>query len=101
MKSANPGGWQRAHAVHHSRTNHVMEGETHVPARINTPDSDVVFKLRDMLGEGPFTALNLVGVFLLGWPIYLLTGASGGPVRGATNHFNPEAGAKVRGVYAW
>jgi fatty acid desaturase len=29
--------WQRSHAVHHSRTNHVMEGETHVPARINTP----------------------------------------------------------------
>ena len=84
--------WQRSHAVHHSRTNHVMEGETHVPAQVNTPDSDVVFKLRDMLGEGPFTALNLVGVFLLGWPIYLLTGASGGPVRGATNHFNPNAG---------
>jgi hypothetical protein len=44
--------WQRSHAVHHSRTNHVMEGETHVPARINTPDSDVVFKLRALLGEG-------------------------------------------------
>ena len=84
--------WQRSHAVHHSRTNHVMEGETHVPARINTDDANVVFKLRSMLGEGPFTFLNLVGVFLLGWPIYLLTGASGGPVRGATNHFNPNAG---------
>ena len=47
-----------------------------------------------MLGERVFTALNLAGVFLLGWPIYLLTGASGGPVRGATNHFNPGAGAK-------
>lgn len=23
--------WQRSHAVHHSRTNHVTEGETHVP----------------------------------------------------------------------
>ena len=85
--------WQRSHAVHHSRTNHVLEGETHVPARVNTEDSDIVFKLRDLLGEGPFTALNLAGVFLLGWPIYLLTGASGGPVRGATNHFNPNAGA--------
>jgi omega-6 fatty acid desaturase (delta-12 desaturase) len=38
--------------------------------------------------------LNLVGVFLLGWPIYLLTGASGGPVRGNTNHFLPNMGAK-------
>jgi omega-6 fatty acid desaturase (delta-12 desaturase) len=86
--------WQRSHAVHHSRTNHVLEGETHVPARVNTPDSDIVFKLRAMLGERVFTALNLAGVFLLGWPIYLLTGASGGPVRGATNHFNPGSGAK-------
>jgi len=85
--------WQRSHAVHHSRTNHVMEGETHVPAQVNTPDSDIVFKFRDMIGEGPFTFLNLIGVFALGWPIYLLTGASGGPVRGATNHFNPNAGA--------
>ena len=23
--------WQRSHAVHHSKTNHVLEGETHVP----------------------------------------------------------------------
>lgn len=23
--------WQRSHAVHHSRTNHLTEGETHVP----------------------------------------------------------------------
>ena len=28
--------WQRSHAVHHSRTNHVLEGETHVP-RASTP----------------------------------------------------------------
>ena len=23
--------WQRSHAVHHSKTNHMTEGETHVP----------------------------------------------------------------------
>ena len=23
--------WQGSHAVHHSRTNHITEGETHVP----------------------------------------------------------------------
>merc|ERR1719160_141400 len=23
--------WQHSHAVHHSRTNHITEGETHVP----------------------------------------------------------------------
>ena len=86
--------WQRSHAVHHSRTNHVLEGETHVPARLGTEDANVMFKLRGLLGEGPFTFLNLVGVFALGWPIYLLTGASGGPVRGNTNHFLPFMGEK-------
>jgi omega-6 fatty acid desaturase (delta-12 desaturase) len=55
-------------------------------------DSDVVFKMRNLIGEGPFTALNLAGVFLLGWPLYLLMGASGGPVRGMTNHFMPSWG---------
>jgi len=84
--------WQRSHAVHHSRTNHVLEGETHVPARLGTEDANVVFKLRSLLGEGPFTALNLLGVFAFGWPVYLLTGASGGPVRGTTNHFLPFMG---------
>jgi len=84
--------WQRSHAVHHSRTNHVLEGETHVPARLGTEDANVVFKLRSLLGEGPFTALNLLGVFAFGWHVYLLTGASGGPVRGTTNHFLPFMG---------
>ena len=84
--------WQRSHAVHHSRTNHVLEGETHVPARLGTEDANIVFKLRSLLGEGPFTALNLLGVFAFGWPVYLLTGASGGPVRGKTNHFLPFMG---------
>ena len=40
--------------MHHSRTNHVLEGETHVPAMVK--DSDTIFKLREMIGEGPFTA---------------------------------------------
>ena len=29
--------WQRSHAVHHSKTNHMSEGETHVPR----PGSDI------------------------------------------------------------
>ena len=30
--------WQRSHAVHHSRTNHITEGETHVPVRRYHPN---------------------------------------------------------------
>lgn len=84
--------WQRSHAVHHMRTNHVDEGETHVPSR--TTDAGAMYKLRDTFGSSLFGLVNSIGVLLLGWPLYLLKGASGGPVRGETNHFWPYAGAK-------
>jgi fatty acid desaturase len=85
--------WQRSHAVHHSRTNHVSEGETHVPAQMGSEEANFTFGLRKTVGKTLFSALNLVGVFLFGWPLYLLMGASGGPVRGKTNHFVPKMGA--------
>eukprot|EP00238_Polyblepharides_amylifera_P004547 CAMPEP_0196579266 /NCGR_PEP_ID=MMETSP1081-20130531/19816_1 /TAXON_ID=36882 /ORGANISM="Pyramimonas amylifera, Strain CCMP720" /LENGTH=451 /DNA_ID=CAMNT_0041898785 /DNA_START=101 /DNA_END=1456 /DNA_ORIENTATION=- len=90
--------WQRSHAVHHSRTNHVTEGETHVPAMSDEPESKFTFKVREAIGGGPFAVIHTLAVLAFGWPVYLLTGASGGPVRGNTNHFLPNAGAK--GKYA-
>jgi len=85
--------WQRSHAVHHMRTNHITEGETHVPALASDEGAQSMYKLRETFGEGPFTLVNTIGVLLVGWPLYLLKGASGGPVRGQTNHFWPYAGA--------
>ena len=85
--------WQRSHAVHHSRTNHVSEGETHVPAQMGSEEANLTFGLRKTVGKTLFSALNLIGVFVFGWPLYLLMGASGGPVRGKTNHFVPKMGA--------
>ena len=49
--------------------------------------------MKSALGEGPFAVVYLTSILAAGWPVYLLTGASGGPVRGATNHFWPWAGA--------
>ena len=85
--------WQRSHAVHHSRTNHVSEGETHVPAQMGSEEANLTFGLRKTVGKTLFSALNLIGVFVFGWSLYLLMGASGGPVRGKTNHFVPKMGA--------
>merc|ERR1740123_795088 len=45
--------WQRSHAVHHSRTNHLTEGETHVPAVAGTDKGDLGFKIKGAIGEGP------------------------------------------------
>jgi omega-6 fatty acid desaturase (delta-12 desaturase) len=41
---------------------------------------------------GPRThgVLTLIGRLLVGWPLYLLVGLTGGPERGRTNHFWPS-----------
>lgn len=88
--------WQRSHAVHHSRTNHIDEGETHVPMKASEPDGKFTLAMKKVLGPDAFAVVNLLGVLAFGWPVYLLTGASGGPVRGKTNHFWPWAGAQAR-----
>ena len=88
--------WQRSHAIHHANTNHLEEGETHVPAVAGNPKGDFGLSLKQKLGEPLWTAFNSVVVLLFGWPAYLIAGASGGPVRGATNHFWPWAGEQGR-----
>ncbi|MFZ4517371.1 MAG: fatty acid desaturase [Microthrixaceae bacterium] len=75
--------WQRSHAVHHAFTNHLDDGETHVPGRASGGPTGP---------RGPFaTTLVIARSLLLGWPAYLLAGATGGPSRGRTNHFWPVA----------
>lgn len=76
--------WQHSHAVHHSFTNHLDDGETHVPRRSDDATD------RQPLGVVANT-LYIVRTLLLGWPAYLLAGATGGPSRGVTNHFWPIA----------
>ena len=82
--------WQRSHAVHHSRTNHLTEGETHVPYVKGELKGDLNLQAKSSLGEGPFAILQLVTHLVFGWPAYLLTGATGGSARGVTNHFLPN-----------
>jgi len=99
--------WQRSHAVHHARTNHLSLGETHVPyVRGDNPEhinkGGPKLKVRDfMMSLGPIGNI-FYGVarcfthLVFGWPAYLLWGATGGPVRGTTNHFNPWAGVQEK-----
>ncbi len=82
--------WQRSHAIHHSRTNHVIEGETHVPRRVGTPEGSRTLAARKRLGPVPYGLLSALGRLIAGWPLYLLVGSTGGPERGLTNHFWPS-----------
>ncbi len=83
--------WQRSHSVHHAKTNHLHEGETHVPARSHEDRAIARGRLRRRLGEDAFAGLIVVRTLLFGWPAYLLAGVTGGPARGRSNHFWPVA----------
>lgn len=100
--------WQRSHAVHHARTNHLSEGETHVPyANSNDPSFYTVgaaklAKRKAKFAEGPlgrakFGFTRLWSHLVFGWPAYLISGSTGGPLRGKTNHFLPFKGTQGQG----
>lgn len=81
--------WQRSHAIHHGKTNHVIEGETHVPKRNDTKYGQRTLRIRNRLGARTHGAWTIVSRLGLGWILYLLIGATGGAKRGITNHFWP------------
>jgi omega-6 fatty acid desaturase (delta-12 desaturase) len=82
--------WQRSHAIHHARTNHLIDGETHVPRRINTRRGDRALALGRRVGPRAHAAMTISSRLAVGWPAYLLVGATGGAERGVTNHFWPS-----------
>jgi len=87
--------WQRSHAVHHGNTNHITKGETHVPvvvgARpgIENAGGDAEIQNARRFGKRVWGGLQLVLHLVIGWPAYLLWGATGGPQYGVSNHFIP------------
>ncbi|MDA7992960.1 MAG: fatty acid desaturase [Pirellulales bacterium] len=81
--------WQRSHSIHHARTNHLDIGETHVPLRDTTPSGVARMWWQKTIGDEAFAIILITANSLIGWPLYLLTGATGGPARGTTNHFWP------------
>jgi len=79
--------WQHSHHVHHSRTNHIDEGETHVPNKKESAGGQTYLKMKDAIGEDAFALYSMIISLLIGWPAYLIFGVTGGPVRGFTSHF--------------
>lgn len=85
--------WQRSHAVHHANTNHIIDGETHVPPIKNdhkvSEKQYFISKLGSKLGETTYGAMQVILHLVFGWPSYLLRGSTGGVSRGTSNHFVP------------
>ncbi|GAB5357521.1 hypothetical protein AAMO2058_000381500 [Amorphochlora amoebiformis] len=68
-------GWQYSHAKHHSKTNHLLDGETHVPS--TKKGFRAYKKVHDIIGDDAFAGLEVVLHLLLGWPMYLFINATG------------------------
>ena len=93
--------WQFSHAKHHAKTNHLVDGESHNPDTAD--DLSYLFsindyKLYDVLGDDGFAAFQLVAHLVFGWPMYLITNATGGrrafggkPITGTMDHFRPSS----------
>jgi len=79
--------WSHSHALHHAKTNHLTEGETHVPATVEEKGGRLYMKIRDFIGTDAWAIFQCSVIFLIGWFFYLIFGSTGGPKRGFTSHF--------------
>lgn len=98
--------WQYSHAKHHRRTNHLRDGESHVPstARDNGLGAhlerhSLYAAWHEAMGDGAFAMFQIWSHLAVGWPLYLLGLASTGklkhdgtPLDGAiADHFRPHS----------
>lgn len=80
--------WARSHAVHHAHCNHLEEGETHVPPRAESRPGRITEDLKQRLGLTLFGCVSLFNHLIIGWPLYLFLGVTGGEDYGRpTSHF--------------
>lgn len=95
--------WQYSHAKHHKRTNHLTEGESHVPDTFGDRICQFHYQVFNFLGEEGFTKYNtLVFHAILLFPLYMLGLNSGARVQGCghdpakpcttyPDHFRPNS----------
>jgi fatty acid desaturase len=77
--------WQYTHAKHHRRTNHLTDGESHVPTTgienglgPNNERLSFYATLHESIGDDAFAVWEIFSHVVLGWPLYLLGLASTG-----------------------
>lgn len=97
--------WQYTHAKHHRRTNHLTDGESHVPSTgaengvgPNNERQSFYAAWHEAMGDGPFAVWQIFSHVVLGWPLYLLGLAStgrlahdGSELEGIADHYRPNS----------
>lgn len=98
--------WQYTHAKHHRRTNHLTDGESHVPSTgrdnglgPNNERNSFYAAWHEAMGDGAFAGFQVWSHLAVGWPLYLLGLASTGklandgtPLNGRVmDHFRPSS----------
>lgn len=98
--------WQYTHAKHHRRTNHLTDGESHVPSTAaenglgpNDERESFYAVMHEAMGDGAFAGFQVWTHLVIGWPLYLMglasTGkldAKGKPLEGrVADHFRPAS----------
>jgi len=97
--------WQYSHAKHHRRTNHLVDGESHVPSTgkenglgDNNERLSFYAAWHEAMGDGAFAAFQVWTHLAVGWPLYLLgvastgrLGQDGKPLTGIADHFRPSS----------
>lgn len=109
--------WQYTHAKHHRRTNHLTDGESHVPSTgsenglgPNNERLSFYAVLHEAMGDGAFAFFQIWTHLAIGWPLYLMGFASTGKLaydgtplageiidhfRPSSKMFTPKVGAKI------
>ena len=82
--------WRKSHAWHHARTNHLTEGETHVPPTILSSSGQAWSRLQQLMGRA-IGLLIITGNLLIGWFVYATIGGLSRSERGYTSHLWPLA----------
>jgi omega-6 fatty acid desaturase (delta-12 desaturase) len=93
--------WQYSHSKHHSKTNHLVDGESHVPDTHDDLDDLGFVQLYRLIGRPAYAVMQLVFHLVFGWPAYLLFNVTGGrrlagktvkkPFNFSTDHFRPNS----------
>lgn len=85
--------WQYSHKKHHKYTNHLIQGETHVPITKSTYSKLGLDKWTKYVGDDAFAVLKSTATLLFGWPLYLWFNSTGGRVDFAGNRLNKRKSA--------